>query len=47
MSNRNWELLGVSDRTIEAHRSRVMKKMGAEALADLVRKCIMCRKASL
>ena len=46
MSNRNWELLGVSDRTIEAHRSRVMKKIGAEAFLNLVRKYIMCQKAS-
>ena len=48
MSNRNLaELLGVSDRTIEVHRSRVMKKMGAESLPDLVRKYAMCQKASL
>lgn len=32
------ELLNVSDRTIEAHRSRVMKKMRAESLPDLVKK---------
>jgi RNA polymerase sigma factor (sigma-70 family) len=41
------ETLGVSDRTIEVHRSRAMKKMGAESLPDLVRKYAMCRKASL
>lgn len=29
--------LGVSERTIEVHRSEVMKKMGARSLADLVR----------
>ena len=47
MSNRNLaELLGVSDRTIEVHRSRVMKKMGAESLPDLVRKYAMYQKAS-
>jgi len=46
MSNRNLaELLGVSDRTIEVHRSRVMKKMGAESLPDLVRKYAMYQKA--
>jgi FixJ family two-component response regulator len=46
MSNRNLaELLGVSDRTIEVHRSRVMKKMGAESLPDLVRKYAMYKKA--
>ena len=45
-SNRNLaELLGVSDRTIEVHRSRVMKKMGAESLPDLVRKYAMFQKA--
>ncbi len=39
MSNKNLgELLGVCNRTIEVHRSRVMKKMGAESLPDLVRK---------
>jgi len=48
MSNRNLaEQLSVSDRTIEVHRSRVMKKMGAESLPDLVRKYAMCQKASL
>ena len=46
ISNRNLaELLGVSDRTIEVHRSRVMKKMGAESLPDLVRKHAMYQKA--
>ena len=48
MSNRNLaEQLSVSDRTIEVHRSRVMKKMGAESLPDLVRKYAMCQKDSL
>jgi FixJ family two-component response regulator len=39
------ELLGICDRTIEVHRSRVMKKMGAESLPDLVRKYAMCKEA--
>lgn len=44
-SNRHLaDLLGVSDRTIEVHRSRVMKKMGAESLPDLVRKYAMLQK---
>ena len=38
MSNRHLaEELGVCERTVEVHRSRVMKKMGAENLPDLVR----------
>lgn len=46
MSNRHLaERLGVSDRTIEVHRSRVMKKMGADSLPDLVRKYAMYQKA--
>ena len=45
MSNRNLaKLLGVSDRTIEVHRSRVMKKMGAKSLPDLVQKYAMYEK---
>lgn len=45
MSNRNLaKLLGVSDRTIEVHRSRVMKKMGAKSLPDLVQKYAMYQK---
>jgi FixJ family two-component response regulator len=48
MSNRSLaEQLGVSDRTIEVHRYRVMKKMGAESLPDLVRKYHMYQKAGL
>jgi FixJ family two-component response regulator len=44
-SNRHMaDLLGVSDRTIEVHRSRVMKKMGADSLPDLVRKYAMLKK---
>jgi two-component system response regulator FixJ len=47
-SNRQLaEYLGISDRTIEVHRSRVMKKMGAESLADLVRKYTLCEKTIL
>jgi two-component system response regulator FixJ len=41
------EMLGISSRTIEGHRSRVMKKMGAESLPDLVRKYALCQKAGL
>jgi two-component system response regulator FixJ len=48
MSNRNLaELLGISNRTIEVHRSRVMKKMGAKSLPDLVQKYDMCQQAGL
>ena len=46
-SNRHLaDLLGVSDRTIEVHRSRVMKKMGADSLPDLVRKYAMLQKGA-
>ena len=45
-SNRQMaDLLGVSDRTIEVHRARVMKKMGADSLPDLVRKFALLNKA--
>jgi FixJ family two-component response regulator len=45
MSNRRVaELLGVSDRTIEVHRSRAMEKMRVESITDLVRKCAVCLK---
>ena len=48
ISNRKLgDLLGVCDRTIEVHRSRGMKKMGAKSLPDLVRKYAMCQKTSL
>ena len=35
--------LGLSMRTIEVHRSRVMKKMGATCLAELTRMTDLCR----
>ena len=48
LSNRHLaEQLGVSDRTIEVHRSRGMKKMGADSLPDLVRKYTLCRESDL
>ena len=48
MSNRALgELLGVCNRTIEVHRARVMKKMGAESLPDLVRKYTLYQKGCL
>jgi len=37
------EQLGVSNRTIEVHRARVMAKMGADSLPDLVRKSALCK----
>ena len=44
LSNRHLaEQLGVSDRTVEVHRSRGMKKMGAQSLPDLVRKYALCK----
>ena len=44
LSNRHLAIrLGVSDRTVEVHRSRGMKKMGAESLPDLVRKYALCQ----
>ena len=48
MANKDLaELLGISRRTIEVHRMSVMKKMGAESLADLVRIYVMCQDAEL
>jgi two-component system response regulator FixJ len=35
--------LGVSQRTIEIHRARVMEKMQANSLAHLVRMAVMLR----
>ena len=48
MSNSNSaDRLDISTRTIEVHRSRVMKKMNAKSLADLVRKCDLCQESAL
>jgi len=33
--------LGISDKTVEVHRSRVMEKTGAKSLSDLVRICLV------
>lgn len=37
------DLLGLSNRTVEVHRSRVMAKMRADSLPDLVRKSAICK----
>ncbi len=37
--------LGLSERTIEIHRARVMKKMGAESVAEVVRMVLLARGA--
>ena len=48
MSNKDLaELLDLSDRTVETHRSRLMKKMGSKTLPDMVQKYILCEKSSL
>jgi two-component system response regulator FixJ len=36
------ERLKISNRTIEVHRSRIMRKMSAENLPDLVRMAVLC-----
>ncbi len=44
MSNKNIaKLLGVSMRTVEAHRGRVMEKMAARSLPELVRMADFCK----
>jgi FixJ family two-component response regulator len=46
MSSRHLaELLGLSSRTVEAHRASLMKKMRANSVPDLVRKNAICLKA--
>ena len=48
VSNREIaKLLDLSNRTIEVHRSRAMKKMGAESIPDLVQKYDICEMAGL
>jgi two-component system response regulator FixJ len=37
--------LGLSRRTVECHRSRVMQKMDAESVPDLIRKVLLCDDA--
>ena len=47
LSNRDIaERIGISYRTIEVHRSRVMGKMQADTLPDLVRQVEMCRQCA-
>ncbi len=41
------ELISVSNRTLETHRTSIMKKMGANSLPDLVQKYHVCQKAGL
>jgi FixJ family two-component response regulator len=44
MSSRSIaEQLGVSNRTVEVHRARVMAKMAATSLPDLVRMAALCQ----
>jgi DNA-binding NarL/FixJ family response regulator len=33
--------LGISEKTVETHRARIMEKLGAESLADVVRICLI------
>jgi two-component system response regulator FixJ len=47
LSNREIaQSIGVSIRTVEVHRSRVMGKMRADTLPDLVRQVALCRNCS-
>ena len=41
------EQLGLSNRTIEVHRARVMAKMAADSLPDLVRMAAMCQSCRI
>jgi FixJ family two-component response regulator len=48
VSNKNIaSKLKLSEKTVEFHRSKVMSKMGAESVADLVRQSIVCPKATV
>lgn len=40
-NNKVSEMLFISERTVEAHRSNIMKKVGARNTADLIRKTMM------
>jgi len=42
-SKETAEVLGISDRTVEVHRSRIMKKLGAKSTDDLVSKIVTIR----
>lgn len=42
-SKETAKILGISDRTVEIHRSRIMRKLGAKSSDDLVSKIIMIR----
>ena len=35
--------LGISEKTVEVHRSRVMEKTGARSLSELVRFCLLLK----
>jgi RNA polymerase sigma factor (sigma-70 family) len=47
VSNKNVaSRLGLSEKTVEFHRAKVMTKMGAESVADLVKLSFACPKSS-